>query len=154
LSKEENFAVSCRVRQRADLEGMFRGGLYTSLLEPPLQTLMEASVVSTSGVRYKCLFIIRALEMSPGHGWMSYYCFDDRGALKIADVVNTGHRLEIQNLAVNPRGKDGSEASDVTMVVKHNNNGTPRFISFLLREDGLKLVEESGAGQSFLRPAK
>ena len=153
LSKEENVALSSRVRQRALLESMFRM-LPNRILEPPLQTLIEASVVSTSGARYKCLFILRALEMSPGHGWMSYYCFDDRGTLKIADVMDTGHRQDIDHLVVNPRGKDGTEASDVTMGVRHNNNGTPRRVCFVLHDDGLKLVDESGAGRSLLRPEK
>lgn len=154
LSKEENVALSSRVRQRAFLESMFRPHLPDRILETPLQTLIEVSVVSTSGARYKCLFILRALEMSPGHGWMSYYCFDDRGTLKIADVMDTGHRQIIDHLVVNPRGKDGTEASDVRMVVRHNNNGTPRSVCFVLHDDGLKLVDESGAGRSLLGPAR
>ncbi len=150
LSKEENFILACRVRQRAILEAMFRMHLPERRLEPPLQTLTEASIVSTSGTRYKCLFIIRSLEMSPGHGWMSYYCFDDQGMLKIADVVNTGHRQGIDRLVVNPRGPDGAGASDVRMVIQHNNNGIPRSVCFVLKDDGLKLVDESGAGESLL----
>lgn len=155
LSKPENFGAASKVQQAAGLQDLFRGfapGWDATKIKPSLGKIYEMPVVSVTGDRYHCLFLVRHMQMSPGHGWMAYYWFKDDGTLAGADLMNTGHRLIVDHLQVRNSSKEGP--SEMLITTEHNNQGTPHPVRFVLTERGFQLSEDSGLGQSLITPMR
>ncbi|MDR3404806.1 MAG: hypothetical protein P4L99_20045 [Chthoniobacter sp.] len=155
LSKPENIGSAGPAQQTARFASMWR------LLSepkakwwPPSETLWEQPVIAASGEHFLCLFLVHGMEMSPGHGWMSYYWFKEDGTLAGAGVMNTGHRQIVDEIKVNAQGRFGERPSEMSMTVRHNNNGTPRTVQFVLGKKGFELADESGLGESLIEPVK
>lgn len=157
LSKPENFPAACKVQQAAGLHSLFRGFSEhwdQTRIGASLGRIIEQPVVSAGGGRYHCVFLIRNMQASPGHGWMAYYWFNDNGTLVGADLMNTGYRLIVDSLQVHDLRSGGKTPSEVIITAHHNNNGKPTPAFFVLTEHGLQLSEDSGLGQSIIAPLK
>jgi len=135
ICKDVNFEKACQVRQRAILEKIYL--VPKLLLETDSNAVLEIPVVGVSGEKYMCVFLYQLLQVSPGHGNLSYYWFKNDGTLVGAGLISTGDRCDVASTIVAPDARDNTR-SDVRMILEFN-GVVSQEASFVLEKSGLKL---------------
>lgn len=144
LSHAGNFDKAWKVRQKSAFQGIF--------FKRPSKPILMQEVIGTDGMKYVLIVISQPMQMSPGHGSVSYYWFGDDGVLAGADLMNTGHRCTLVNMTVgNQHGQNAGNASEIQMSLAFNEHDF-YLARFVLAKQCLRLnrlTNEQGEAAAF-----
>ena len=158
LSKDTNYETAWKVMQKSSLRQILPSPATAS------KPLLTKEIIDRAGNKRVLVLCCQPIEMIPGNGSVSYYVFKRDGTLIDAGLMNTGHRCEVIDAAIDDELSTMTDKFSELQIISKWNMYKIYIARFALEADGLKLAhlvdghgaEENnngmGIGESLMGP--